>query len=96
MAQESLAELLVGLERTVVPFDVPGTWTVSDLNLGPNQTSTTTLVVQVDPTLTGTFTITNADYRVFGANVYTGAVGLPVVNLGGEQQISLPIILKNQ
>ncbi len=60
------------------PGDVV-TWTIST-PLAPGQATATSLVVQVDSPLTNGLTITNAGYRVFGANVYTGAVGPPVVS----------------
>jgi uncharacterized repeat protein (TIGR01451 family) len=55
------------------------TWTISTL-LAPGQATTTSLVVHVDSPLTNGLTITNTGYQVYGGNVYTGALGPPVIS----------------
>jgi uncharacterized repeat protein (TIGR01451 family) len=64
------------------PGDVV-TWTIST-PLAPGQAIPADLApivtVVVTSPLTNGLTITNAGYRVFGANVYTGEVGPPVVS----------------
>jgi uncharacterized repeat protein (TIGR01451 family) len=63
------------------------TWTIST-PLAPGQATTADLVVQVDSPLTNGLTIANDDYRVFGANVYTGALGPPVLsNVQSQAQL---------
>ncbi len=66
------------VQSGVLPGDII-TWTLST-PLSPGQATATSLVVQVDSPLTNGLSITNTGYRVWGANVYTGAVGPPVVS----------------
>jgi uncharacterized repeat protein (TIGR01451 family) len=66
------------VQSGVLPGDII-TWTIST-SLAPGQATATNLVVQVDSPLTNGLTITNAGYRVFGANVYSGALGSPVAS----------------